>query len=133
MCWDAAGDALSMEVLGVILEGGPDSDSEELAGLAQELRRRLLELDVETVRLARSNEIPVGAKPGEALTLGVLAVTVAAGSVRNVIDLVSVWLRTRPVRTAKVTWGGDSLELAGVSAADQQQLIDAFIDAHTGG
>jgi hypothetical protein len=120
-----------METLSIILDGGPDTDSEELARLTEDLRHRLLELDVEAVDLVRTDDIPIGAKPIDAFSLGALAVTAAAGTAKAVIDLVRAWITTRPVRGAKVTVDGESLELNGASAADLERLARAFIDRHT--
>jgi hypothetical protein len=120
----------TMETLTVILDGGPDTDTEELAHLAEQLRRRLLELDVEAVDLVRTDDIPMGAKPIQAFSVGALAVTAAAGTVKAVVDLIRVWLKARPVRSAKITLDGDSLELVGASTADLESLARAFIDRH---
>jgi hypothetical protein len=121
---------IAMKTLTVILDGGPDTDTEEVAGLAEELRRRLLELDVEAVDLVRTDDIPMEAKPLEAFSLGALAVTAAAGTVKAVVGLVRAWITARPIRGAKVTVDGDSLELTGASAADLERLARAFIDRH---
>jgi hypothetical protein len=56
--------------LTVVLDGGSDTDAPELAELTGQLRRRLLELDVERVELVRSAEVPVRAKPLDAVSIG---------------------------------------------------------------
>jgi hypothetical protein len=120
-----------MKTVTVILDGGPDTDTEEVARLAEQLRRRLLELDVEAVDLVRTDDIPAGAKAIEAISLGALAVTVAGGTVKAVVDLARTWIAARPIRGAKVTVDGESLELTGASAADLERLTRAFTDRHT--
>ncbi|MFI1618447.1 hypothetical protein ACH4VT_16060 [Streptomyces lydicus] len=114
------------------LAGASDTDAEELQSLAEQLRRALLELDVEDVQLARrSAAAPEGAKPGEALAVGALVVTTAPLLVRQVLQLVDTWLRNRPVRSVKVELDGASIELGHASAEDQRRLIDAFVEAKT--
>ncbi|MFE2159232.1 hypothetical protein ACFW9M_15630 [Streptomyces lydicus] len=114
------------------LAGASDTDAEELQSLAEQLRRALLELDVEGVQLARrSAAAPEGAKPGEALAVGALVVTTAPLLVRQVLQLVDTWLRNRPVRSVKVELDGASIELGHASAEDQRRLIDAFVEAKT--
>jgi hypothetical protein len=116
--------------LGVELVGTRDTDEEELAYLAGLLRRELLELDVEDVRVAQSAaEPPLLAKAGEAVAVGALVVTVAPLLLLQVLKLIDTWLRNRPLRTVKVELDGRSIELGHASAEDQQQLIDAFINA----
>ncbi|MBT3153737.1 hypothetical protein HTV45_23190 [Streptomyces sp. CHD11] len=114
----------------LVLAGGQDSDQEELDELALQLRERLLELDVDGVELSRSGDIPAGAKPVDAITVGALAVTAAPFVLRSVLDLVRTWIETRPVRTVSITLGDDTLDVEAVSSAEQQRLIDAFLAAH---
>jgi hypothetical protein len=116
--------------LTLAIDGGPGSDDREVAELTSQLRDRLLELDVERVELVRSDEIPEGAKPGDAISLGTLLITLAPSAVTAVIGLLKEWLANRPVRTAKVTIGGDSIELTDASTADQERLAEAFAAKH---
>jgi hypothetical protein len=118
--------------LGVELVPTRDTDEEELAYLAGLLRRELLALDVEDVRVARdAAEPPLLAKSGEAVAVGALVVTVAPLLLRQVIKLIDTWLRNRPLRTVKVELDGRSIELGHASVEDQQRLIDAFVNAGT--
>jgi hypothetical protein len=117
--------------LTVVLDGGTDTDARELAELTGQLRRQLLELDVETVELARSTEVPEGAKPLDAMSRGVLVVTAGPGLLKAVVGLVGEWLAHRPVRSAKLTIDGDSIELSDATAAEQEQLLAVFVDRHS--
>ena len=58
--------------IGVQLETASDSDAEELSREAVLVRRRLLELDVESVDFVRDSEVPIGTKAGQASNLGEL-------------------------------------------------------------
>ncbi|MGW9173684.1 hypothetical protein [Streptomyces decoyicus] len=110
------------------LTGASDTDAEELQSLAEQLRRALLELDVDNVRLARQGGVaPEGAKPGEVIAVGALVVTTVPLLVRQVLQLVDTWLRNRPLRSVTVEIDGDTIELGNASAEDQRRLIDAFV------
>jgi hypothetical protein len=119
-----------MKRLTLAMDGGPDTDAEEIADLAAQLRRHLLELDVEAVELIRIDEVPSGAKPGEVVALGALAITLAPIALRGVVGVIETWLKNRPVRAVKITLDGDTLELSHPSKAAQKQLVQAFIDSH---
>ncbi|WP_143074818.1 hypothetical protein [Streptomyces mangrovisoli] len=114
----------------LVLTGEADSDPEEQEALTLQLRARLLELSVERVELQRSGVVPRGAKPGDVVAVGALVVTVAPIALRSVIRLLETWIRHRPVRTVSVRIGEDSLEMQGVSSAEQSRLIDVFIASH---
>jgi hypothetical protein len=120
----------NMAQLWLAVEGAPDTDAREVADLTAQLRRRLLELDVETVELRRSEDIPLGAKPVEAIAIGALVVTLAPAALKAVIGLIDTWLKTRPVRSATVTIDSDSIQLGKVSRSEQQQLVQAFLAKH---
>ncbi|MGW2026845.1 hypothetical protein [Streptomyces decoyicus] len=114
------------------LTGASDTDAEELQSLAEQLRRALLELDVEDVQLARQGgAAPEGAKPGEVIAVGALVVTTVPLLVRQVLQLVDTWLRNRPLRSVTVEIDGDTIELGNASAEDQRRLIDAFVNTRS--
>jgi hypothetical protein len=112
------------------LRGDTDSDLEELEALTLELRERLLELDVDGVDPVQQETVPAGTKVGGALTAGALVVAVGLPALRMVLDLLKTWIENRPVRTASVTIGENTLEIQAVSSADQRRLIDTFISAN---
>ncbi|MHB6908291.1 hypothetical protein [Streptomyces sp. DB-54] len=115
--------------MSLVVSGGVDSDQEELAELTSQLRRRLFELDVDDVRTARSGgEMPEGAKSGELMAVGALAVTLAPTVLRPVLHLVETWMQNRPVRTVKVDVDGRVLELGHASREQQQRLVEAFLE-----
>ncbi|MGW7645472.1 hypothetical protein [Streptomyces bobili] len=116
--------------MNLALDGGPDSDREELDALTRQLREQLLALEVDHVELVRLDSAPRGAKPGDVITIGSLSVTMAPFALRAVLRLVETWIERRPVRTISVAIDGDSIELQAISSADQRQLIDVFVAAH---
>ncbi|MFD5598120.1 hypothetical protein [Streptomyces griseorubiginosus] len=114
------------------LIGLPDTDDDELLSLGSRLRRSLLELDVTDVQLARSpSDGPAGAKSGELIAAGAVAVTAAPVVLRQVLKFVEIWLQNRPVRGIKVELDGRSIELSDSSEVERERLIDAFL-AHGG-
>lgn len=119
-----------MHEVRVELEGLADSDQEELEALTLELRERLLELEIERAELARQTVAPDGTKVAGALTVGALIVSVGIPLLPKLLDVIKVWVENRPVRTATVTIGEDSIEMEALSPSDQRRLIDAFIASH---
>ncbi|MPY65028.1 hypothetical protein FNH08_50210 [Streptomyces spongiae] len=113
----------------VVLGAQADVGPEELEALGLGLRNQLLELDVEDVELADGGAAPTGAKSPELIATGALAVSLALPVLRSVVKVVVAWMEHRPVRTVTITIGDNSLEVQGVSAGNQQKLIDAFIVA----
>ncbi|MFI9646027.1 hypothetical protein ACIHAA_06980 [Streptomyces sp. NPDC052040] len=114
----------------LVVSGRDDVDPEELADLTAQLRRRLLELDVDDVRAAGYGvPAPSGAKSGELVAAGALAVSLAPAVLRSALRLVETWMQNRPVRTVKVDVGGRTLELGHASPREQQQLVEAFLSA----
>lgn len=69
------------------IDAGPGADDEEVAELSQQLRKDLLELDVETIDLVHTGEAPSGTK-GDTITLSALAVTLAPAVLEGLISVV---------------------------------------------
>ncbi len=118
------------DLMTVTLEGAPDSDPVELDELTIQLRAALLELDVDRVEPVRVDETPEGSKPGDAVAVGVLAITLSPIALRGVLRLLETWMANRPVRKVRVVFGDDNIELEQASAEDQRRLVDAFIVVH---
>ena len=122
--------------LSVELQAGPDTDAEELAQLAGRLRSELLDLDVAAVRQAVRGEAPGDAKGAGLLAAGELVVGLVSSSpvLASVIDAVRSWLGRNRARAVKLTLDGDTLEVSGVSSAEQDRLIELWVSRHgTGG
>jgi hypothetical protein len=112
----------------VAIAGGPDSDDTELAQLTGLLRRRLLELEVESVETLRSPEVTTGAKPGE---LKMLAVHLTPQALPSVVSLLTAWLKDRRLREVQLTIGADTLHLTVASHQDPESVVKAFLSKHT--
>jgi hypothetical protein len=109
-----------------------DADDEEVRRLAESLRSELLELDVESATLASAGDIPVGARGVEAFALGALVVRLAGKPevLAAVARTIGGWLSISRGRRVMMQLDGDVLELAGVSSADQERLVTAWIERH---
>jgi hypothetical protein len=105
----------------------PGTDDLDLDASARQLRRELLELDVDAVDRARDPAQP-GARGGGELT-DVLIVTLSnSTAVVAMIGVLKAWLTRKQGRRIKVTIGDKSLELDQPSSADQERLISSWID-----
>ncbi|WP_405850366.1 hypothetical protein OG571_46395 (plasmid) [Streptomyces sp. NBC_01369] len=106
-----------------------DSDAEELADLTGKLRTHLLgtELDLCDVRTVRDGRAPLGSKPGDVITIGALAVTLAPLALRSLLHTLEIWMQNRPVRSIEVHVNGNTLKLDHASKTDQRQVVDEFL------
>ena len=117
--------------LGIQVAVGPDADAEEVAEATLQLRRELLDLDVEAVELPRAGEPPPGARAVELAALGALVVTVAQSPLLGpVVAAVRSWLAGSPQRSVKLELNGDALELTGLSSNEQRRLVDEWLRRH---
>jgi hypothetical protein len=117
--------------LGIQVAVGPDADPEEVAEATLQLRRELLDLDVEAVELARGGEPPPGTRAVELAALGALVVTVGQSPLLGpVLAAVRSWLAGSPQRSIKLELDGDTLELSGLSSNDQRRLVDEWLGRH---
>jgi hypothetical protein len=108
----------------------PHADPQDLETLTLQLRRELQDLDHVRVDLPTGGDLPPGSKGVDPTALGALVVTLAQSSgLAALIHAVQNWLSASN-RTVRIQAGGDTLEVVGVSSADQRRLIDAWIDSH---
>jgi hypothetical protein len=119
--------------LGIQVAVGPDADAEEVAASTEQLRRELLDLDVEAVERPTAGAPPPGAKGIELAALGTLVVTVAQSQLlTGVVAGVRAWLAGSPQRSIKLELDGDTLELGGLSSREQRRLTDEWLRRHAG-
>ena len=112
------------------------ADDERIDQLTGYLREELLQLDVAEVTRAPGGEAPAGTRGLDPAAIGALLVSLsgAATSLNEVVAVVRGWLsRGGGVkRSVKITIDGDALELSEVSLAEQNKLVDLFVQRHTG-
>jgi len=105
-----------------------DIDDEELAELTQRLRAKLLDLDVDSVEPVADTSAPAGAK-GVEVIIGWLAVRLGKEGLRTVIAAVVDWA-THTGNGIEITYGGDTLKVSRATSAQQERIINDFIDRH---
>jgi hypothetical protein len=119
--------------LGIQVAVGPDDDTEQVAEATLQLRRELLDLDVEAVELPSAGEPPPGTRAVELAAVGALLVTLAQSQLLgSVVAAIRSWLAGQPQRSIKLELDGDVLELTGVSSKDQQRLAEEWLRRHGG-
>jgi membrane-associated two-gene conflict system component 1 (EACC1) len=108
----------------------PDADVAELDEAAVQLRRELLELDVDAVRRLPGEAPPPGTRAAEGALLGGLVVGLGREAIGAVVRTIQAWVSRRSGRSVRVTLGGDSIELTNVSDEAQERLIESFLARH---
>ena len=116
--------------LRISLELDPGADAAEVEERTLQLRKELLELDVDGVRQPSVGPPPEGAKGVEAALLGTLVVTAGREAVSAVVHLIAGWLSRDGGRSIKLQLGDDLLELSDASKEQQHRAMDAFLARH---
>jgi len=107
----------------------PDGDTEELLKLSELLRGELLELDLDSVEPIDESSGPDQAK-GLAVMAGWLAVQLGSvDRLRALLGAVFAWA-ARTHRDVEVNYGGDVLKVSGVTAEQQETIINAWLAQH---
>ena len=118
--------------VGIHVGAGPGAGAEEVSEATLQLRRELLDLDVDAVELVPAGEQPPpGTRAVELAALGALVVTVAQSQLlTSVVAAVRSWLAGAQRRSIRLELGGDVLELTGVSSDQQRRLTDEWLRRH---
>jgi hypothetical protein len=114
------------------LDAGDDVDSAGVDELTRQLRRELLQLDVESVDLARAGPPPSGTRAVDVAAVGTLVVTLfqSTGLLGAVVGAVQSWLSASGRRSVRLELDGDVIEVGGLSSVDQRRLIATWIARH---
>ena len=111
---------------------GPDGDAEEVAQATSQLRRELLNLDVDAVAVPGAGEPPPGSRAVDVAAVGALVVHLADPQLlAAVVEAARSWLVGSSRRSIRLQLGADALELTGVSSAEQRRLADEWLARHT--
>jgi len=118
--------------LDISLDVGEGASEAELDELTAALRRELLRLDVDGVDRPSAGPAPADARGVDIAVLGQLIVELGqVGPILGqVVAVVQAWAARSPQRTAKLSIGGDTLELTGMSEADQHRVIGEWLARH---
>jgi len=118
--------------LGIQVAAGPDSDADEVAQATLQLRRELLDLDVDAVQVPGAGAPPPGARGVDVAAVGALVVNLADSQLlAAVVTAIRSWLAGSPRRSIKLELDGDALELTGVSSREQRRLTDEWLARHS--
>jgi hypothetical protein len=109
-----------------------DSDTEELDLMTSQLRQELLQLDVDDVRLLREGPAPSGVKGLDLAAIGTLLVNMklSSAALTRLVNVVRSWVGRPGNRAVKMSLAGDSIQVTGLSPADQHRLIEQWIEIH---
>ncbi len=109
-----------------------DADVETVDTLTNQLRGRLLELDVDSVVPVTEGEAPDGTRSGDLFVLGSLLVTLGKSPeiLKALTGVLQSWLGARPARSVELQIAGESLKVSGIASDEQQRLIQLFVDRH---
>jgi hypothetical protein len=111
---------------------GENQESEEIDRLTRHLSSEIGDLEVESVTLTKSGELPEGAKSAEMVTLGSLAVVVLPVVIPKLIELLHSWSTRGENRTVKIKAQVEdrSIELeyspAAMSPDELKQLVQTL-------
>jgi hypothetical protein len=115
------------------LDAGPDTDPEELERLTQQLRSELEQLPVEEVTVVTSLAAPeddarLRSKSLDVIHVGALIVTlIPAKQVWTVLlDFLKGWAGRFSQRRIRLEINGQKIDVAGLTAEQQQHLLDEF-------
>jgi hypothetical protein len=112
-----------------------NQDPEEIDRLTRHLSSEIRDLEVESVALTKSGELPEGAKSAEMVTLGSLAVVVLPVVIPKLIELLHSWSTRVENRTVKIKAQVEdrSIELeyspAAMSPDDLKQLVQTLTES----
>jgi hypothetical protein len=108
------------------------TDDDELSSVTADLRRELLDLDVERVDPVESTDVPEGAKAGVGEVLGWLSAALAAGRGPALVAYLRQW-STRTRHTIVITYGDESLNLTNATDAQVEKIVDSWTARHASG
>ncbi len=112
------------------LEAGDELDRDALDRLTRQLRREMLDLEVESVDFIQEDKLPEGAKTAEAVTLGALAIAVLPSFLPKLIEFLQSWSLRAEGRKVKVKSqvGDRSIELEYAPESMSQQELKTLVE-----
>jgi len=118
----------SVSRMRIAIEPESGIDGEEHDQQLRWLREELLELDVEAVDRVSGDTAPEGAKAPAADLASTLVIAFSNSAVlAALVGVLRTWLSRGSGRKVKLQIGADSIEIEGLSAADQEKLIEQWI------
>lgn len=117
-----------MPQLRVHIKPEEGDDRQEVDSLSRNLRDDLSNLDVEDVHLVYE-KAPPDSKAFDEVALGSMVVDiVGGGAVKEVTQTVQRWIERNENRSITIEApDGSKIDVKGISAKDQQKMIDAWV------
>lgn len=134
--WKDEGSFMKFQEMQIMLNiiAGTGVDEEELENLTRQLRRELLELDIESVDFIRKGIASERTKSGDPIALGQLILTLAAsgGVLVTLIKTLQSWLTLQKI-DIEMDINGNKIKMKGgkISKEEEQRLLAAYIAAVT--
>lgn len=112
----------------LLIDAGPEADLERVERLTHELKRELLDQDVDLVEIPEIDEKPpVGAKAGGIAGVGSLLVTLAPSVLPNIIGCIGSFASSRNSGEIMIDLNGNKLQLKGMPSSEMQKMVNDFI------
>jgi len=110
-----------------------ETDS-DIAKLSQQLRSELLKLNIENVDYQRKENLVNGTKAGDIISWETLIITLAAsgGVISTLINFILGWVKRNEGRGVTLELNGNKLEVTGLSANEQKELIETWLKRNGG-
>jgi hypothetical protein len=108
-----------------------DTDTLELDELTSNLRRELLDLDVDAVERVAGEPPPPGAKAIDAVVVGALIIKLAkSGAIPAIAGALHRWLGANANRSIRIEMNGEVLEAKGISNESQDRVLAGWMESH---
>ena len=104
-----------------------DADDQATDELAQQLRKQLLELDVDAVEPLPDGEAPAGSKAIDLVVIGGLLVRFGPDVAKAVAGVVKAFVQRDAGRTVTLKVGDREISLQAATVEQQDKLVDALI------
>lgn len=107
-----------------------DATADQLDMSTRNILRELRELNIESANLVKTDSIPVGAKSGDVILAGTIAVATLPTLLPKIVDLIQAWVMRDQNRAVKFKGriNNQAVEFEG-SSQDLQKLISTFSKA----
>lgn len=117
-----------------LIVGDPDDDPAAVSEASDLLLAELALLDFDRLERLSEAERQPGTRSATAVAVGTLLGLFSSPVVlRGAVDVVTSWLERQKRGSVTVKCGDDTLELSTVSRAQQDTLVNAFLERHARG
>jgi len=121
-------------ILHITLNRDEHDNNSNIAKLSQQLRNDLLKLNVKDVDYLLKENSMNGTKAGDIISWETLIVTLAAsgGVITTLVNFIIGWLKRNEGRSVVLELNGNKLEVSGLSASEQKELIETWLKRNSG-